>query len=46
MICEWKINNTGQYFIEGIVSPREVDRPDPLRAVTSRSMGVVTAIKS
>lgn len=46
MICEWKLNNTGQYVIDGIVSPREVERPDPLRAVSSRTIGVVTAIKS
>jgi hypothetical protein len=44
MICEWKRNGQGQYVIDGIMSPKESDRPEALRNVAARSIGVVTSL--
>lgn len=44
MICEWKRNGQGQYVIDGILSPKESDRPDAPRNVANRSIGVVASI--
>lgn len=44
MVCEWKLNGSGQYVIDGILSPKEVERPDTLRNVATRSIGAASPV--
>jgi hypothetical protein len=43
MICEWKRNAAGQYYIHGLESPKENERPDTMRTTGPRAISVVAA---